>query len=402
MAITGVVLLVIGTALPLFFEKRTASELDLLTEVRAALVEMPVTAERKPFFEGKLVRAFGRLQAIDGEEASDPLFDVHSPTLLLRRRVSYFQWVEHRREVGSYSGIGGRSKKKIYEYSYEQAWVDFPIDSGSFQEPEHRNHVSVDIAPGEFHPRIALGGYELPPYLAGQLSADLPLPLKMDGARAAQIQEKLGLDTRRDIQLFWGKNAGQLLFGRDLRRPSIGDVRVQFAQAPKGIDVTLMAKVAGATFEPFVSSGGKTFLRLFEGWVEASDVFQEAIVDISTHIWTSRGLSGALIVLGSILLAPALVRRFSRKDRRTASFPYSAIPLGLLAGVTWSMALLVAVGHSLQPDDRLMLLLGAALSLGLLFFFGKTLLGTEPPGRREVGAPAASDNPLERDPSEFD
>ncbi len=305
----GAVALVLGVALFVGVERGASSKVKLLSEVRSAIFETSARSLERPGLDGKLVHAVGRLTRVDGGEAADPLFEIRRPTLRLERRVTYFQWVEQRHVVATYGQ--GSHKRHVYEYSYERQWVAHPVDSGAFQTPDgHRNHIAVDVRSQAFEPQLALGRYTLPPALSDRLEADRSVEIDMDAATAQRIEAKLGFGTPRvapDVQHFWGRR--HLYFGQDFRRPSIGDVRVEFYEARESATVTVMARVEGETFAPYVARDGQRFWEMFPGPVSSEAYFD---AELSAAVETSsslRKLSGALIAVGLFLLVAARLGR---------------------------------------------------------------------------------------------
>ena len=87
----------------------------------------------------------------------------------------------------------------------------------------------------------------------------------------------------------------------------MGDVRITFTQVPPA-EVSIVGKVIGDTFEPFIASNGYSFSRLDMGRVSADNMFAGAESENKVMAWVLR-IGGALVViLGlSMILRPLSV-----------------------------------------------------------------------------------------------
>ena len=108
-----------------------------------------------------------------------------------------------------------------------------------------------------------------------------------------------------------------LYVGRQPGTPSIGDVRVTFFETPAA-EVSIIAKVNGNTFVPFLASNGNTFYRLAMGTQDMNGMFESAKSSNATTAWLLRGLGVVLCIAGfGMIFAPLKVQigRASCRER---------------------------------------------------------------------------------------
>ena len=88
-----------------------------------------------------------------------------------------------------------------------------------------------------------------------------------------------------------------LYLGEKTGSPQIDDVRVTFTQTPPA-DVSIIAQVAGNTFEKFTASNGYTFSRLNMGTVGMEKMFAGAESDNATTAWILRVVGTIVVIVG--------------------------------------------------------------------------------------------------------
>ena len=161
-----------------------------------------------------------------------------------------------------------------------------------------------------------------------------------------------------------------LYLGEKPGSPQIGDVRVTFTQTPPA-DVSIIAQVAGNTFEKFTASNGYTFSRLNMGTVGMEKMFAGAESDNATTAWILR-------VVGTIVVIVGLGAIF-----RPLSVIADVIPIlgsivgagtgfvAFLLGLAWSLLVIAVAWIRFRPVLAASLLGGVVVLLGLLFVKGR-------------------------------
>ena len=70
----------------------------------------------------------------------------------------------------------------------------------------------------------------------------------------------------------------------------------------KPATISILAQVAGDTFEPFKASNGSTFSRVSMGTVGMDEMFGDAVSGNKTITWVLRLVGALLLGLGLLLL----------------------------------------------------------------------------------------------------
>ena len=312
----------------LLLSDTSTSQVDLIGELRQEMVSVaPGDLKR---FDGRLVHVVGTLKRADeGEALSDSVFGISRPALKLRRRVTFYQWVETRVRTGSYGS--GATKVDHYEYRYEKKWVAAPVDSRRFHERAgHENRLALDVTPREFVPEIALGSALMPPSLVGGLEANQSVRLNMDEAKTRRLEESLGIGTPRapGVRLFWSPKSDQLYLGQDHRQPTIGDIRVEFLELPLDTKVTVMARVDGATFKPWVTKDGRKFWQMFPGAYSSDYFFGSALAAHERQKEENHSLyylAIGMLAVGFFFLLLFLGTQKTRQGRRVPPPPRASV-----------------------------------------------------------------------------
>ncbi len=90
--------------------------------------------------------------------------------------------------------------------------------------------------------------------------------------------------------------------------PQIGDMIISYTYTPADNNISIVAQVAGSTFEPFMASNGNTFSKVSTSQASKQVIFQNAKDSNSTMTWVIR-VVGMLLVIGGfkMILAPLVV-----------------------------------------------------------------------------------------------
>ena len=363
-AVKGILfgLLLFIVAFPLLFwnEGRAVERYKTLKEGEGAVVSIS-SARLDPGSDGQLVHTSGRAEPHG--ELRDTLFNVSDNAITLRRKVEMYQWQE-RTTSEERTKLGGGTET-ITTYHYEKVWSENPINSSNFAQPApHRN-------PGEMPYRsetwvsaeVTLGAYRLPQSMSERLSNFEPLPI--------HDLERLNLspELRQRSQLH---NGGLYLSSRgvsspampevgELHNPSnrgvsspgmpeVGDLRITFERIGP-TDISLVARQAGNSFEPYRTKAGGTISLLQRGTHSAEAMFASAHQSNVTLTWMLR--------LGGMLLMFIGLNMILR-------------PLAVVADVLPPVGRLVAAGLSLVT--LLLALFFSLLIIALAWLFYRPLL----------------------------
>ena len=397
--LTGIVLVVVGTILLYWNEGRTVKTGGAINEARSVAVKVDDISRADPALAGKVIYATGRADTQDVLE--DPIFGAKATAINISRRVEYYQWQEHSRQE-TRKKLGG-GEEAVTTYTYTREWVDGPTDSGAFKDPDYqgRNKVLAEYKDETLYaPNVTFGVYTLPNFLEHSIGGAVPLDLVLDEDRKKAIFEGLSVEpgpmgnamlpvvsssdpASVDAALMGGVSGvvppqdryvhaqGNVLYlGEKPGSPQIGDVRVTFTQTPP-TEVSIIAQVAGNTFEEFTASNGYTFSRLEMGTVGMERMFAGAESDNATMAWILR-VVGAIVViagLGTILhplsvIADVIPILGSIVGAGTGFVAF-------LLGLAWSLLVIAVAWIRFRPVLAMSLLGGVVVLLGLLFVKGR-------------------------------
>ena len=365
---------------------------DAIVEAQLATEPMPAITKVDSAFEGKMVYATGR--AVTKDELTDPVFGVKVNAIKLRRKVEYYQWVEHRRSEKRQKLGGG--EETVTTYTYSREWVSHPVDSQSFKQMVgHENKTRIQTEAADWlAPSVTFGAYRFPAFLARSIGGEKPLDISLTDTQRAELQKAFfAPNASLDASQVVGQQGASMIHtqtntiyvGREPGAPSIGDVRVTFFETPAA-EVSILAKVNGDTFVPFRASNGNTFSRLSMGIQDMNSMFDAAKSGNATMAWILRGLGLVLCVTGfGMVFAPLKVLADVIPLLGSIVGAGTGLVAGLL-GTAWSMVIIAIAWIRFRPVLGACLL-GAALALVILLVIK---------GRMKKAAPAA---PVQ-DPSE--
>ena len=397
--VTGIVLVVVGTILLYWNEGRTVKTGGAINEARSVAVKVDDISRVDPALAGKVIYATGRADTRD--VLTDPIFGASATAIDISRRVEYYQWQEHSRQE-TRKKLGG-GEETVTTYTYTMEWVGGPIDSGSFKDPEYqgRNKVLASYEDETLYaPNVTFGGYTLPDFLKRSIGGAVPLDLVLDEDRKKAIFEGLSVEpgpmgndmlpvvsssdpASVDAALMGGVSGvvppqdryvhaqGNVLYlGEKPGSPQVGDIRVTFTQTPPA-DVSIIAQVAGNTFEEFTASNGYTFSRLSMGTVGMERMFAGAESDNAIMAWILRVVGTIVVIagLGTILHPLSVIA-----DVIPILGSIVGVGTGLVAfllGLAWSLLVIAVAWIRFRPVLAASLLGGVVVLVGLLFVKGR-------------------------------
>ncbi|WP_299077371.1 TMEM43 family protein [uncultured Fretibacterium sp.] len=397
--VTGIVLVVVGTILLYWNEGRTVKTGGAINEARSVAVKVDDISRVDPALAGKVIYATGRADTRD--VLTDPIFGASATAIDISRRVEYYQWQEHSRQE-TRKKLGG-GEETVTTYTYTREWVGGPIDSGSFKDPEYqgRNKVLASYEDETLYaPNVTFGGYTLPDFLKRSIGGAVPLDLVLDEDRKKAIFEGLSVEpgpvgnaalpavsssdpASLDAALMGGVSGvvppqdryvhaqGNVLYlGEKPGSPQVGDIRVTFTQTPPA-DVSIIAQVAGNTFEEFTATNGYTFSRLSMGTVGMERMFAGAESDNAIMAWILRVVGTIVVIagLGTILHPLSVIA-----DVIPILGSIVGVGTGLVAfllGLAWSLLVIAVAWIRFRPVLAASLLGGVVVLVGLLFVKGR-------------------------------
>ena len=105
----------------------------------------------------------------------------------LRRKVEYYQWVEHRRSEKRQKLGGG--EETVTTYTYSREWVNHPVDSQSFKQMVgHENKTRIQTEAADWlAPNVTFGAYRFPAFLARSIGGEKPLDISLTDTQRADF-----------------------------------------------------------------------------------------------------------------------------------------------------------------------------------------------------------------------
>ncbi|HJU06993.1 MAG TPA: TMEM43 family protein [Rhodanobacteraceae bacterium] len=248
--------------------------------------------------DGQLVFVSGDTQI--AKPALDPQFNVSANAAALVRKIEMFQWHET---------DGGRR-------SYDQDWVDHPVDASKFAQPAgHENPGAFPFDGARFDsPDVRVGGFRLGPKLVAEIEG----------------VEDFTPDFRAlppNMAATFQAHDGALVTSADPQHPRIGDLRVSWMQiAPK--ELTVLARAQGGVLRQTQDASGRDLTQVQIGKRSLSDVVPDA-APRPNYAWAKRALAILLAWAGVLLILPR-----GKRDEWLA-LAAGIAPLALLASLFW-------------------------------------------------------------------
>ena len=290
---SGILLFIVGTILLWWNEGRAVKTTKMLNEAAGVTVEMTDIGTIDPQFDGKLVHATGMTATIDSLIDSD--FGVGVTAVKFNRKVEYYQWVENSKSQTK-DKIGG-GQETVTTYTYEKKWVNSPVASENFHDPEYQGANRIRIAIDDLRQtaeNVSFGAYRLTKSQISSISGDQPYVFsEKDSERISNelFKEECQVDTTLTVKV----QNNVISFGSNSGTPQVGDVRVTFTKVLPG-EVSLMAQVSGDTFVPFTAKNGKSFSVLEMGVKSADQMYEGQHSANKIWLWILRilGIFGGL------------------------------------------------------------------------------------------------------------
>ena len=295
-----------GTCLLWWNEGRTVKTGDAIVEAQQATVEMEHPDKIDASLDGKMVHATGA--AVSNDILQDGMFPVAGNYTAIERNAEYYQWVENKKEEKR-DKLGG-GQETVTTYTYERKWVDEPVNSGSFADPQYRGANSIRIQVDDqkiYAENVSFGAYKLPDFFVKSVGTaeDVAVfqdPVEYTAALMSDSAEVTEQDVARAVQSLntdFNDISGNTIYYGDPANVQVGDVRVTFKAVKPQNDISIMAQVKGETFTQYVAKNGYTFSRLNNGTASAAEMVQQAKDENDMIKWACR-LLGILLVIGGL------------------------------------------------------------------------------------------------------
>ena len=363
----GLALFVGATVLLWWNEGNAKKTADMLKDFAKECVDVADVSTVDPSLNGKAIHAVAEAQT--DEILTDGQYGIQVNAVRLERNVEYYQWVEET-DTESQDKVGG-SQETTTSYSYRKEWVGSPVNSNEFKDPAYQSANSVrrtvDNAE-ESAGKVRFGGYVLPRILVDAIPAETPV----------QLSPSLG----DGIEVFVN---GNILYYGDPQDPQVGDVRVTFMQADGGT-ASILAKVNGDTFEPYLHKSGKKLCEISMGTHSLENMVEDAEQANKIMLWLLR-------ILGVILVIAALRMMFSVLVTILMVLPPLAkvgqLGVNLVTGVVgfiWALLVILVAWVMYRPVLAIVLAVVVCLLVALLISKAKAV----PEAAPAAGVPAAA------------
>ena len=325
---SGVLFFIIGTVLLFWNEGNFVKTRKALNEAEGKCVSVESVAQVDSALSGQLIHASARAETQD--RLTDDIFGVDTVAIALKRKVEYYQYVEHESSKTK-DKIGG-GQETVTTYTYSKGWVSRPIESSAFKDPEYKasNKVLTEVKDkDEQAENVTFGAYKLPKFLVSRITGDVPAEVNLTDEQKQEWTKKLGgtaaaapapaaaaKPEQMELALDSGQaaaapapaapavaplihvNGNVVYLGKDPSNPQIGDLRITLTKILPA-DISIIAKVVGSTFEAFKASNGKSVSRLAMGTVSAENMFEAAHAGNNMLTWILR-IIGVLCVIGGL------------------------------------------------------------------------------------------------------
>ena len=296
--IGGLLMFIIGTCLLWWNEGRTVRTAKAIGDAASHVESVADVSRVDASLNGKLIHASAFADTKD--TLTDDMFGVRELAIRLDRKVEYYQWVENA-QTREREKIGG-GKETTTTYTYEKKWVDKPVNSAEFKDPQYQsaNKVLSEVEErNEMAQHVTFGAYTLPELFVASISGSEPVEVRMTEEQRFTWNERLHMlrpEVNTETSLVY-TSANTVYLGLSPNSPQIGDVRVTFTKVPPA-DISLIAQVDGSTFKVYRAKNGQSFSRVQMGTVGVDEMIEQARSENNMLTWVLRLVGVLLIVIG--------------------------------------------------------------------------------------------------------
>ena len=379
----GFALFIGGTVLLWWNEGRAVHTADMLEEAQQACVEMENPSKKDKSLDGELV--CGTAMATTEDSLVDKDFGIGANAISLKRSVEYYQWVEHENQKTE-DKLGGK-QETTYTYTYDTKWVDSPVNSKNFHDPDYKgkNVVLANVEDGEeWAENVTFGAYTLNQSLIHSMTDYEPLELDLSDDLLSQMNK----NTQEAYERYYGKkdiapsdsgynyvhvDENQLYLGVNPAAPQVGDVRVTFEKVMPA-KVTVVSVVDGDSFKAFKAKNGEHFQRLVMGKKGIDEIFEGEKTTNTFLTWIFR-LVGTLLVIGGLKGIFGIIETLLK----VVPFLANIVGWGVgfvctIVGIVWSLIVIAIAWVFYRPVLGIILLVIAGLLIWIFAFGGKNKL----------------------------
>ena len=369
--IGGLLMFIIGTCLLWWNEGRTVRTAKAIGDAASHVESVADVSRVDASLNGKLIHASAFADTKD--TLTDDMFGVRELAIRLDRKVEYYQWVENA-QTKEREKIGG-GKETTTTYTYEKKWVDKPVNSAEFKDPQYQsaNKVLSEVEErNEMAQHVTFGAYTLPELFVASISGSEPVEVRMTEEQRFTWNERLHMlmpKVNTETSLVH-TSANTAYLGISPNSPQIGDVRITFTKVVP-TDISLIAQVDGSTFKVYRAKNGQSFSRVQMGTVGADEMIEQARSENNMLTWVLRLVGVLLIVIGLKGMFGLLPMLF-----KVLPFLGSIVDAGVglvswILGLAWSFIIIAIAWLVFRPIIGISLLVLAIAGIVFLKRRGK-------------------------------
>ena len=369
--IGGLLMFIIGTCLLWWNEGRTVRTAKAIGDAASHVESVADVSRVDASLNGKLIHASAFADTKD--TLTDDMFGVRERAIRIDRKVEYYQWVENA-QTKEREKIGG-GKETTTTYTYEKKWVDKPVNSAEFKDPQYQsaNKVLSEVEErNEMAQHVTFGAYTLPELFVASISGSEPVEVRMTEEQRFTWDERLHMlmpKVNTETSLVH-TSANTVYLGFSPNSPQVGDVRVTFTKVPPA-DISLIAQVDGSTFKAYKAKNGQSFSRVQMGTVGVDEMIEQARSENNMLTWVLRLVGVLLIVIGLKGMFGLLPMLF-----KVLPFLGSIVDAGVglvswILGLAWSFIIIAIAWLVFRPIIGISLLVLAIAGIVFLKRRGK-------------------------------
>lgn len=262
-SLLNITLIIIGAIVLIYGIFQKSESTVLANEIEQAVVQAD-SEKVDPKNEGKLVILSGHISA--NGELRDDYFKISQKTIKLKRVVETYQWIED----------------CSTQCTYLKTWSEELIDSSKF-DSAHKNPDTKQYSSEEYiQDKTQMGSFSLTKTLVDKLHYD-----------TVYGPDEIIDEYKGNYELL-----GEYITNvTDMNNPNIGDFRIHYEYV-KDKDVTVVAKQAGQTFEPFYTDKNKEIYDISDGIQSANEYVAKIKKSNSALGIVLSVIGGAFILFG--------------------------------------------------------------------------------------------------------
>lgn len=344
--------------------------------------------------EGKLIHANGIAKT--GDMLTDPEFKLSVNALCLEREVKYYQWVEHAK-VTTRDKMGG-SQEEETTYTYQCEWVNNPVESKDFHDPQYR-YINNNIATPRIHEHsvyasnISFGAYRIPESfiksVAHCASKEYP-QLNIDPEILKSLNKSMGeaqttgSRIKSNISKMFGSgndstsyewvhvSGNEIYLGQSASSPNAGDMRIIFTAYQPSAEISLVAVVKGNSFTEYQTKNNNKTNYIMSGTKTLEEMMQSAEESNEMWTWGFRILGVILVCLAFKMLFGFLVTLLKVVPFLASILNWGISIICTILGLVYSIIIIAVAWIFYRPLLGACLIALAAGIAGGLIYWGAT------------------------------